>query len=124
MREFRNPPYRFGFAGIAAAVAVDHPSWNQAEGMCQACADIYRLKLQERKHVAEDILEAIKGLPDLEKRIFVFYHYRGLAIQDIAAREQLDDQCIREIRQFCFGIIVQRIPHSRDAFENNSGLFQ
>jgi hypothetical protein len=112
MRRYRCPPYRFGYIGIASTIAVYHPNWNQAEGFCQECADIYRGKLQERKRIASDILAAISGLPDLEKRIFVFYHYRGLTVRDIATREHLEEQFVREMLARAARFLYQKL-HSR-----------
>lgn len=112
MRDFIGPPYRFGLQDVATAIQVDHPAWNRAEGLCETCANIYRDKLRQRQRIAEDILDAIEHLPDLEKRAFVFYHYRGLTIQDIAAREKIAEQYAREVLAHAARALYQKL-HSR-----------
>jgi hypothetical protein len=117
MRDYCTPPYRFGLAGIATAISADHSGWSEAEGFCETCAGIYRARLRERKRIAEEILNAINKLPELEKRIFVFYHYRGMTVPDLAGREHIEEQCIREMlahaAKVLYGQLHAHLPLAR-----------
>lgn len=112
MRRYHTSPYRRTNARIAAAIRVEYPHWNEEQGFCRNCAKVFKAKLEQRERIAEEILVALSELPPLEKKIFVFYHYRGLKTDEIAAKLRLNQEGVREALTRAAKLLLLKLqPH-------------
>ncbi len=72
---------------------------------------------QERDHLLQEIFDALRRWPDLDRRVFFLSHYRGQSVETISRALQLEADNVENILRQC----EQRLHASLRNFRENNG---